>query len=446
MFPSQLMMIRKSKSGIARSVLLDERSSDYAMSVMEIFRESMHMKYSEIEEKIKDLEIRSENPKVVRGIFTVISRLCTFSSYSPIPPEQLRMKIFTDPQTPSLSEESRNAILERIGNELNMTVDQIESSLYGDMESERILNEIPPIDNLQIIKKFNREQVETALMKGTVMDVKMYHPDPGLLRFLNRIGLLYSAEMEGETLHLKVSGPISPTGKTERYGPLFSMFLRKLLTVDDWEAEAEIELGKKGEKSVFKYYVSSSMREILDINQGKIEEIPEFVMEDDHGVSIDGKLYFVDYRMKIGERDILIIVSRLLHLEENLSLLNMLRKKGERAFMFVILRGKEKCPSKVKCFKNSVDWYAVREYIEFEIGREGKKREIAEVRQEIPEEGIKKPLNDNVIKHLEDLYPDSSAMVDYLEFMGFDPSSVLTDLGYKIRWRGLRIEVTGRRE
>lgn len=444
MFPSQLMMIRKSKTGIARSILLDETSSDYARSVMEVFNDSIGSTYGEIEEKIRDLELRSQNPKIVRGIFTVVSRDCSFFSYSKIPPNVIREKIFSDPETPAISPETRENLLMKIADDLGISVDEIEKSIYGDLDSEKTLEKVPETGSERIIKKFNLEQVETALMRASSIDLKMGQPDPAILRFLGRIGLLFSLTREGEVTHLKISGPLSTVGKTERYGPLFALFLRRLLMLEDWEAEAELELGKKEEKSSFKYFFDSSMRELLDVHNYSGEELPDFVQEDGEGTLIEGKLYFADYRINISGDWVLVIITRPINLEENRSLARILKNGGKQVFVFTLLRNNEKCPSGEKCFKNKVDWHSVKEYIEKINEKKVRNTERHEIEERKENNIQKSTANPDVIRHLEELYPDSYSMVDYLEFMGLDPSSVLSNLGYKIKWRGLRIEVTGK--
>ncbi|MGP6239070.1 DUF790 family protein [Cuniculiplasma sp. SKW4] len=444
MFPSQLMMIRKNKSGIARSVLLDISSSDYAQSVMEVLQESTGSTYEEIEERIKDLELRSQNPKIVRGIFTVISRECTFYSYSKIPPSVLRKRVFSDPGTPVISPESREKLLEKIGQELGIKPEEIEKNLYGDLDSEKVLEKIPQMDTDIVIRKFNLEQVETALMRASSIDLKMEHSDPALLRFLGRIGLLFSLTRDDQITTLKISGPTSNVGKTERYGPLFALFLRRLLTLDGWEAEAELELGKKREKSTYTYFFNSALRDMLYIQNYSWEELPEFVSEDVKGTLVDGRQYFADYIIKVSGDFALVIISRPINLEENHSLARILKNGGKQVFVFTLLRNNEKCPSGEKCFKNRVDWYSVKEYIEKVNGKKERIIEKHGVEERKENKTEKRTVSTEVIRHLEDLYPDSYSMVDYLEFMGLDPSSVLSNLGYKIKWRGLRIEVTGK--
>ena len=98
--------------------------------------------------------------------------------------------------------------------------------------------------------------------------------------------------------------------------------------------------------------------------------------------------------------------------------------------MFTLLRNNEKCPSGEKCFKNKVDWHSVKEYIEKINEKKVRNTERHEIEKRKENNIQKSTANPDVIRHLEELYPDSYSMVDYLEFMGLDPSSVHNGRGH----------------
>jgi len=49
-----------------------------------------------------------------------------------------------------------------------------------------------------------------------------------------------------------------------------------------------------------------------------------------------------------------------------------------------------------------------------------------------------------MISHLNSLYPDDQAMVEYLDFMGIPQEEGLRAAGFRVAWKGLRIVVTGK--
>ena len=78
-----------------------------------------------------------------------------------------------------------------------------------------------------------------------------------------------------------------------------------------------------------------------------------------------------------------------------------------------------------------------------------KKKYIMDSRREqvvvnSPAKEKSKPKGDmeKIKAHLQALYPDSEAMTDYLEFMGFPVEKTLEEAGFRTRWKGLRLIVT----
>jgi hypothetical protein len=115
-------------------------------------------------------------------------------------------------------------------------------------------------------------------------------------------------------------------------------------------------------------------------------------------------------------------------------------REGHQAELFCILEKGEKCPPGAHCFRDELDRHAVVDYLKARLT----KREVPAKPAERPEEKpthVNQDVPEKVLQHLHSLYPDSQAMVDYLEFMGFDPSEALQKAGFTIKWKGLRIIV-----
>jgi len=43
-----------------------------------------------------------------------------------------------------------------------------------------------------------------------------------------------------------------------------------------------------------------------------------------------------------------------------------------------------------------------------------------------------------IILHIQNLCPDTQAMLDYLDFMGLELVKILNEAGFNLRWKGLR--------
>ena len=97
-------------------------------------------------------------------------------------------------------------------------------------------------------------------------------------------------------------------------------------------------------------------------------------------------------------------------------------KNGTEVELLCIIGRTEKCPKGALCFKDSVDWYSLRDQFERRY-----RKEAVKIPNEIDQSTGKDKIPTDtemgkITKHLKDLYPDSEAMTDYLEvFPRSDP-------------------------
>ncbi len=150
--------------------------------------------------------------------------------------------------------------------------------------------------------------------------------------------------------------------------------------------------------------------------------------------------------MRAGEEEVPIFVSPLRYYSDELLKVRQIVESRTKSEVFCLLEGKERCPKGAVCFKGEVDWWRVREYLTHKHSGE-KPRSQSETEEHIPRYGnglAPVKLTDQMISHLSSLYPDSQAMVEYLDFMGISPEEGLLAAGFKVVWKGLRIVVRGK--
>ena len=191
MFPTQLMSVRRSKKGILRSVFLTEENSDYCTSIIELFSSSRGKTRGEIEEELKTMELKVQNPKILRGLALIMFRASEFRKPSPLDSEAVRKAIFSIAKNPVVSPEERKAVLESVASSMSSTVQDVDEAIYGDKESNMVLlspfNFSPDI----LAKRFNEEQIETVIMKSLWVEVATKTHTNDFIRNLRTKGLLY---------------------------------------------------------------------------------------------------------------------------------------------------------------------------------------------------------------------------------------------------------------
>lgn len=442
MFPVQLMTVRKSRNGTVRSVFLTEENSDYCSAVLELFKSHVGFSREEIERDIRILELKIQNPKIIRGLSLIMFRLSKMVPPGNLDAELVRSAIFKYAKVPPVSPEGREEILARVAEELNSTVNEISKSMYADKENEQILEAVPEISSDELSKKFNMEQIETVILKCLTMTVKMKEGMNRIVRKARSLGLLYTLESGSAESSITLSGPLMIKEHSERYGYKFALLVRFLMKLHNWEMDAKVNLKSIQGKAEYNYHLDSSVSEYT----GNVQEISHGIYnkhfrEDPEPVEVIGKQICADYSLSLGNKEIMIMITRPNYYEEDYSIMESIRKAGHEGALFCIVDSGQKCPKGANCMKSEFNFTDAYEFIHKKYEYEERKRKSIEPLKEKNEVRNTKKLSEDMINHLRNLYPDSSAMVDYLEFMGFSPAEALIEAGYEVKWHGLRIEV-----
>ena len=448
MFPVQLMTVRRGKNGVVRSVFLTADSSDYCRSVLNLFKDSIGLRREDIETRIKELELKSQNPKIVRGLSLIMFRKSNLEAPSFLEPSKIRSMIFTSARYPAVSPEERDAILQNVAENLGTTPDEVRNAMYADKESEQILKTLPDMSPEELASRFNMEQVETLMLKSQSIMIVTESSLPIILRKIRSLGLLHEIKSDGNLSTVTVSGPLSVMDHTERYGSRIASLVHFLFSISGWSLEAKVRLGHKDQKADYSYYIDDSSVEYF----GHWQREKPYPSGFGPPFSIDtgGNPIFPDLSVRIDGNDVAVFITRPIFYEEDKLLVRRAREAGVDADLFCVVEKGEKCPSGARCFRDEPDFHAILDFLKQTYDRA--RRDHSSERGAITKGRLENTgrlgsvthhiITDNVKKHLDDLYPNSQAMVDYLDFMGLDPAVILEMAGYNVKWRGLRIEVS----
>ncbi|MGC8693952.1 MAG: DUF790 family protein, partial [Thermoplasmata archaeon] len=143
------MIIRRSKKGIVKSLFLNEENDNYSSSVIELFRSSIGKSRGEIENSIRELELKSQNPKIVRGLSLLIFRMSRLEAPSYLDPVKVRETIFSSVRIPPVSPEDKAEVLKKIADKLETTPEDVLRGMYADKDSEQILVSVPKIEPVE---------------------------------------------------------------------------------------------------------------------------------------------------------------------------------------------------------------------------------------------------------------------------------------------------------
>ncbi len=203
----------------------------------------------ELAGELEDAAVAEDDPKLWRGLAHLALARTEAGTDPPLEPGALRPELFRaaagagvgTPDGPSAAEFAR-----AWAHGKGLSVDDVWSSLYADLESEALLrgHDVPGPEAL--LHRYNLGLVQGVLRHALELRIRMTRPSPPrmrqLLRWMRFHQLLHRAERRGDDLELVLDGPVSLFSASTRYGRALARFLPALVLHEEpWSLEARVE-------------------------------------------------------------------------------------------------------------------------------------------------------------------------------------------------------------
>ncbi|NRA45610.1 MAG: DUF790 family protein [Oligoflexales bacterium] len=134
----------------------------------------------------------------------------------------------------------------------NQDFSQISAELYGDLPDKRCIEFFPKTTANELIHRYNCAQIQGLILKARYLEITLENPSLEerrqffrTLKFHQLVAeVLSSPEGFGKMGDLKVrlSGPLSVLQSPQTYGSRLANFFPRILLLDRWKCEAEIEV------------------------------------------------------------------------------------------------------------------------------------------------------------------------------------------------------------
>lgn len=247
MLPSNLLIARI-RAGKIRPVYVpvDNRHVRLASELIEAFQEHLGRRKGELFEALERFEGLDYDYRLIRGLSTLLERRCTFEAKSQIDPKEARRMVFAEANKyPLITEEMKKALLSRVASTLNIALQQLEASLWSDLDEELIVKEFIPIVAEDLLKLYNMSLTQTLLFKATTMEFQAGGNYQQIFRRIKFLGLMYTLEKEDELFKVTVDGPMALFKLTERYGTSLAKLLPVIVEAGEWKLKASIVAGER---------------------------------------------------------------------------------------------------------------------------------------------------------------------------------------------------------
>lgn len=252
MLPSALLRNRRRGDSIEPMRLpLDAPHRQLARELIAVFEAARGDTRGALERRLQALEGESTDYRLRRGLAHLLFARCEFQTVAPLPPEELRERVFGRaagrPPGDAATREVLAAVAAELSDELGREVApaEVAAGLHADLAENQRLVAFEAPDPEELLQRFNLAQAQGVLYRASQLVITAYRNEPGeykqLFRYLKLFGLM--AYIEGDADHgftITIDGPASVLRQTTRYGLALAKFLPALLQVSRWSLRATL--------------------------------------------------------------------------------------------------------------------------------------------------------------------------------------------------------------
>ncbi len=220
----------------------DSEDDTLAARVIGVYQGHIGRSRSDLESALKALERGADDYKLVRGLAKLLEREATFEARPQVDPRRARRAAFEAAETVDVvGEEERETALGEAADRVGRSVDDLESSLFADLERATILVRLDTTyDPESLRRQYDLSLAQTALFDA--VEVRIRSADPkGLVSAVKRLRLLYEIRRTDDGREVIVTGPDALFNRSRRYGSRFGRLLRTVAKAHEWQLEATID-------------------------------------------------------------------------------------------------------------------------------------------------------------------------------------------------------------
>lgn len=229
------------------------RYRERAEDILAAVTASHQSRRDDIEAELQDILGDGVDRKLFDGLAKLVFDVCEFATQSPIPPRDLREKVWLEsakrgPLTTVALEgaHTRESVFATIGAELGADPALLSDALYADQPGQQRLIACLAGDARWLIERYNLALVQALLFSAEHVNITVGAPTPARMRQLLRAvkfnQLCFAAVRSGEDLMLRLDGPASCLSQTTRYGLALARFLPTLVLQPTWSLTAKVQV------------------------------------------------------------------------------------------------------------------------------------------------------------------------------------------------------------
>jgi predicted nuclease of restriction endonuclease-like RecB superfamily len=267
MLPGELLLTKQKKDRIYPDfVPIDAEHLELAEELIEVYTGLKGKRKSEIDEIVAELELGLDF-KRVRGLRTLLERRCRFKSKFTVEPLLARKTVFEAASSRKVTDrKERTEVIEEVARKLNISVTDLEQSLWADHESDMILADFSHLKPEELLKLYNLSLAQTLLFKATGMTITFRGNYKDIFRTIKYLGLMYIPEGGNR---LRIEGASALLKLSERYGTSLAKLLPVIVNSDEWAIDAEIVI-RRDIPRIYRFIMDSASKNLLMVKEEEV--------------------------------------------------------------------------------------------------------------------------------------------------------------------------------
>ena len=207
------------------------------------------------------------------------SRKSVFKCTSQTDPTELRRRIFqtTGKNGPAITLEQRKSIIASVASQLKISTEQLEESMYADLDSELTLQDFFPVSPQKLLEEYNLSLAQTLLFGSTELKFTVSANWQQIFFKTKKLGLIYDAYNDNG-FWVKIDGPASLFKLARRYGTAIAKLLPAVIASPKWTVEAKVLW--KFTNEIYTFKLESWKHAPLFGTQQTTESFDSYVEED----------------------------------------------------------------------------------------------------------------------------------------------------------------------
>jgi predicted nuclease of restriction endonuclease-like RecB superfamily len=192
--------------------------------------------------------------KLLKGLAKVASQRAEFDTRAPLPPTELRDRLFEAGPVRRRPDASgaptAPEVMASLADELGCTPLEIERGMFADLKENQVVLSVDVPSPAWLLHRYNLALIQGLLLHARQVTITLGTPEPKRLRQLFRHikfqQLMYRIQPAGQAVVITLDGPASLFGLSTRYGMSLANFFPALpLQPGPWTMTAELNYRRR---------------------------------------------------------------------------------------------------------------------------------------------------------------------------------------------------------